>query len=138
MPNLITKLLEKIKPSIIVNLAAFTDVDGCEKDKEYATQLNSSLPRLISDYVKLSRRKGIPSYYLHVSTDYVFDGKVGNYAEESEPNPINWYGKTKLDGEREIMINLDDEQWTIVRISTPFGLHPMKQSFPVYIINKIT
>ena len=89
--------------------------------------------------MRLNRRKECPPYFLHISTDYVFDGEKGNYNEGSEPNPINWYGKTKLLGEKEIMSNLDnkEDEWCIARISTPFGIHPKKQSFPVYIINQI-
>jgi dTDP-4-dehydrorhamnose reductase len=99
-PDLLVKVLEEIEPTIIVNLAAFTDVEGCEKNTEYAVLLNSKVPRVISEYIK---SKGDSStYFLYISTDYVFDGLSGYYKEESEPNLINWYGRTKLDGEQEI------------------------------------
>jgi dTDP-4-dehydrorhamnose reductase len=133
--SIVTKVLEKVAPDIIVNLAAFTDVDGCEKHKEYALKLNSELTRFISDYVKSDRSNG-PHYVLHVSTDYVFDGREGNYNENSPPNPINWYGKTKLSGEKHIM-SLDDHEWCIARISNPFGIHEKRQTFPIYVINKL-
>jgi dTDP-4-dehydrorhamnose reductase len=135
---LVKRTLEKIKPSIIVNLAAFTDVDGCEKNKEYALQLNARLPGIVSDYVKSGHGKTTGSYFLHISTDYVFDGESGNYVEQSQPNPVNWYGKTKSYGETEITTKVDVEQWCIARISTPFGLHPTKQSLPTYILNKVS
>lgn len=67
----------------------------------------------------------------------MFDGREGNYDEDSEPNPVNWYGRTKLEGEREIINSLDDDEWCIAIISTPFGVHPMRQSFPIYVINKL-
>lgn len=138
IPELLSNALERIEPTIIVNLAAFTDVDGCEKNKEYAIQINAKVPRIIADYIKLKQSKGESSaYFLHVSTDYVFDGERGKYKEESEPNPINWYGKTKLNGEQEIIRNLGDDGWCIARISTPFGIHKKKQSFPTFVINKI-
>lgn len=133
--SIVTKVLEKIAPDIIVNLAAFTDVDGCEKNKEYALKLNSELTRFIADYVKSDRSDG-PHYVLHISTDYVFDGRDGNYNENSQPNPINWYGKTKLLGEKEIT-SLDDHEWCIARISNPFGIHEKRQTFPIYVINRL-
>jgi dTDP-4-dehydrorhamnose reductase len=134
----VSKSLEETNPSVIINLAAFTNVDGCEKNKEYAVQLNAILPKVISDFITTSRRKGIDRYFLHVSTDYVFDGEDGNYIEESQTNPINWYGKTKLSGEHAITTNLESKQWCIARISTPFGIHPTKQSFPVYVLNRVS
>lgn len=135
-PDLLVKLLVSIEPTIIVNLAAFTDVDSCEKNTEYAVLLNSNAPRVISEYIKF---KGDSStYFLYISTNYVFDGLTGYYKEESKPNPINWYGRTKLDREQEIVRILgDDDRWCVVRISTPFGKHPRKQSFPIFIINKL-
>ncbi len=137
-PDGLSEILLRINPGIIVNLAAYTDVDGCEKNKEYAFQINSRLPKIICDYVRERRKKGSP-YLLHISTDYVFDGLKGNYDEQSEPNPINWYGKTKLYGEREILSILDsyDDHWCMARLSTPFGIHKKKQSFPMFIINTV-
>jgi dTDP-4-dehydrorhamnose reductase len=133
----VTQLLEKIQPDIIVNLAALTDVDACENHTDLAYQLNSQLPRFISEYIRKARHKQ-KSYLLHVSTDYVFNGYRGNYDEYSQPNPINFYGKTKLWGEQVIMNTLDSDEWCIVRISTPFGKHPVKTSFPMYVISKLT
>ncbi len=139
-PNRLWKVLPRINPSIIVNLAAYTDVDGCEKNKEYAFQINSELPRIISNYVRTKRGKRDSPYLLHISTDYIFDGLKGNYDEQCEPNPINWYGKTKLFGEKEIISILghDEDHWCIARLSTPFGIHRKKQSFPMFIINAIS
>jgi dTDP-4-dehydrorhamnose reductase len=136
-PELVTEILHKTRPSVIVNLAAYTDVDSCERNKDYAYQLNARLPGIVSDYLKTNQKQERPCYFLHISTDYVFDGLTGNYVENAKPNPINWYGRTKLCGEQEIINRLNCEMWCIARISTPFGIHPVKQSFPVYIINKI-
>lgn len=138
LPDLLRKVLERIEPTIIVNLAAFTDVDGCEGNREYAIRLNSMVPRIIGEYIKMKQlKRGSSAYLLHVSTDYVFDGHSGNYKEGSGPNPINWYGRTKLIGEQEIVRILGDDGWCIARISTPFGIHQKKQSFPTFILNKL-
>ncbi len=135
-PELTTRTLESVSPSIIVNLAAFTEVDGCEKNQDYAVRLNSQLPEVICDFIALNRRRGNHIYLLHISTDYVFDGEEGNYVEESQPNPLNWYGKTKFFGEQSITTRLDCSQWGIARTSTPFGIHSVKQTFPIFIINE--
>jgi dTDP-4-dehydrorhamnose reductase len=125
--------LQRLKPSVIVNLAAYTDVDGCETDRIRARILNADLVSAISNYAKKNNR----SFVLHVSTEYVFDGKIGNYLENSEPSPINWYGASKLLGEKEIITKIPTEQWCIARISTPFGIHNKKQSFPIFVISNL-
>jgi dTDP-4-dehydrorhamnose reductase len=66
-----------------------------------------------------------------MSTDYVFDGKVGMKKENDEPNPINFYGKSKLDGER--VFKKITTPNVIVRTSTPFGQHSKKISFPIWV-----
>jgi dTDP-4-dehydrorhamnose reductase len=138
-PHTITKVLERIQPTIIINLAAYTDVDGCEKNREYALRINAKLPRIIAHYIKYSPIRKDSPFFLHISTDYVFDGKTGHYTEESNPSPINWYGRTKLLGEQEIAASLDVDKdaWCIARLSTPYGIHPKRQSFPVFTINRI-
>jgi dTDP-4-dehydrorhamnose reductase len=124
--------VREIRPEIIVNLAAFTDVDGCEIDLNLAELLNRDLVSTLSSYAHESG-----SYLLHISTDYVFDGRKGNYDEYDEPNPINNYGRTKLQGENAIASNLLKDNWCIARISTPFGIHSKKLSFPSFVIEKL-
>lgn len=132
-PDRVTIMLRDLKPDIIVNLAAMTDVDKCESEKQKADTLNRELSSILASHIAQAEE----TYLLHVSTDYVFDGYKGNYSEESKTNPINWYGKTKLAGEEEISTNVDAAQWCIARISTPFGLHQKKLSFPLFILNKL-
>jgi dTDP-4-dehydrorhamnose reductase len=132
-PN-VSQMLEKLKPHIIINLAALANVDQCEIDRELAKSLNKDLVSAISKYVYTSNRN---AYFLHVSTSYVFDGAIGNYNEDSQTNPINWYGMTKLQGENEISYKLGENNWCIARVSTTFGIHPRNQSFPLFIIKKL-
>jgi len=128
----ISSKLREIRPDIIVNLAALTDVDGCETDTHLSKLLNSDLVSALSSYAHDNR-----SYLLHISTDYVFDGEKGNYNEYDNTNPINWYGRTKLQGENEIRSKLSENNWCIARISTPFGVHKKKLSFPRFVIEKL-
>ena len=79
------------KPDIILNLAALTDVDGCEQDPERADKINRKGVMHLCD--------GFDGHFIQLSTDYVFDGEDGPYLEDDLTNPISIYGKSKLDAE---------------------------------------
>jgi len=109
------RCVRKISPEMIINCAAFTDVDGCESEKERAALVNAlgagNLARAA---------KGARAFFIHISTDYIFDGKKGApYTEEDEPNPLNVYGKTKLEGER--LVEEAGGDWLILRTSWLYG-----------------
>jgi len=81
---------------IIINCAAYTDVDGTESEYERAYEINA---QAVGELGKLADKAG--KYVLHISTDFVFDGQSERpYTETDEPNPINAYGATKLAGEK--------------------------------------
>lgn len=91
----------KFNPELIVNCAALTDIAECERHKELAEKLNVQLAGWLA---QLSAREGID--FIHFSSDQVFDGRrKTHYGEEDPPCPINWYGKTKWLGEREVQKN---------------------------------
>ena len=88
--------IEKYKPNIVINPAAYTNVDGAENDQETAYAVNATA---VGELAKACQKFNIP--LLHVSTDYVFDGKKDTpYLEDDPINPINFYGKSKAEGER--------------------------------------
>ncbi len=91
------ELLRRLEPDWVVNCAAFTNVDECERDPERARALNVELPRALAG---ACAEAGVG--LVHISTDSVFDGKRGNYAEDDEPAPVNVYARSKLDGERAV------------------------------------
>lgn len=92
-------VIEKIDPKIIVNAAAYTAVDLAEKEKDKAHRINATAVWEMAQYCK---KRG--SLLVHYSTDYVFDGKKKEaYLENDKPAPINFYGKSKLEGERSII-----------------------------------
>lgn len=98
-PDKVLKFLNEIKPDLIYNAAAYTDVDKAELEPEKAMIVNCITPGEIANYCKTNH---IP--LIHFSTDYVFDGQKGTvYLESDNPNPINVYGKTKLSGEQAII-----------------------------------
>lgn len=89
-------IFERDKPETIINCAAWTDVDGCQRDAERAHRVNALGPQVLATE---SRR--IEASLITLSTDYVFDGeKDGFYTQRDDPNPINVYGVAKLEGER--------------------------------------
>lgn len=112
----IERAMVRVQPSAVVNAAAMTDVDGCERDPVAAMRENATGPRLLAE---ACARAGVN--IVQVSTDFVFDGsKREPYTIEDAPNPISVYGKSKLEGERAILAALP--QAIVVRTSWLFGV----------------
>ncbi len=122
--------IEELSPDIIIHAAALTDVDKCEREPELARLLNVDVTREI---VKVSKRTN--AFLVYISTDYVFDGTRGNYREEDETNPVNFYGLTKLEGEKLVR----DVDSLVVRTSTPYGSNPAsgKDNFALWLLKKL-
>ena len=95
-PALVEKAVAEYRPDVVLNCAAYNNVDGAEADFATARAINADAVRILADAcIKHSAK------LVHYSTDYVFDGaKEGLYTEEDEPHPINKYGESKLLGER--------------------------------------
>ncbi len=95
-PDSLRATIERVRPLVIVNAAAMTNVDQAERDPALANAVNAVAPRVMAEE---ARRIG--ALVVHYSTDYVFDGAIRvPYDEEAQPNPINGYGRSKLAGER--------------------------------------
>ena len=109
----IEKILNEINPEIIIHTAALTAVDYCESHKEEAQNTNVTGTENLVNWCKKNNRKMI-----YISTDYVYPGISNNYSEDSDTNPINIYGQTKLDAEK-LVKTLKD--WTILRPTVIFG-----------------
>ena len=91
-------LFSKLKPEIVIHTASETNVDKCETQKEHAWKVNAEGTL---NMAKACKKVGAKLVY--ISTDYVFDGEKGNYNEHDKPNPINYYGVTKLEGEKQVI-----------------------------------
>ena len=88
--------VESQSPDVVINCAAWTNVDGCEFDQQRAMRANALGPELLA----LACRK-VGALFITISTDYVFDGeKEGFYTQRDQPNPLSVYAASKLDGER--------------------------------------
>lgn len=110
-PESLRSKVREWKPDLIVNSAAYTAVDQAEKNANTAFTVNAASPMVIAQEAS---RLGIP--LIHYSTDYVFDGKKESpYLEEDQPNPLNVYGESKLQGELNIMQYCD--RYIVLRTS---------------------
>ena len=115
-PDQIVARVRDVKPDQIVNAAAYTAVDRAESEPQLATQVNGVAPRILAEE---ARRLG--ALLIHYSTDYVFDGaKPAPYLETDSPNPINAYGRSKLEGERAIQAS--GCRYLILRTSWIYGM----------------
>jgi dTDP-4-dehydrorhamnose reductase len=114
-PESVRVALEPIEPEVVINCAAFTDVDRCQEQPAEAFRVNA----LGALYVaQVCARIG--SLCVYISTDFVFDGEKGEpYIEDDCPNPINVYGASKHAGE--VLLRQACSQWLIVRMASLFG-----------------
>jgi len=101
-PAIIEETLEKIKPSVIIHLAAITHIDRCEKEKGRKDGLTWRINVDATERIAKSANH-LGSYLMFYSTECVFDGERQNYKENAEPNPKNWYGITKMEAEKKIL-----------------------------------
>jgi len=113
------KAIKVIKPKIIINVAAYTDVDGAERDKDLAMKINGESVGILA-----SASNKIGALFIHISTDYVFRGdRKEGYREDDIPeNPLNVYGKSKLLGEK-LLLKMAKEglDYYLIRTSWLFG-----------------
>lgn len=110
----VKKAVLDFKPEFIINCAAYTDVDGCERNKSLCWEVNvGGVENLIYAGKKVGAK------IIHLSTDYVFNGKKGPYTEEDQPDPINYYGRSKLASENSIKASGID--YVIIRTAVLYG-----------------
>jgi len=128
--EMISNVLLETEPDVVIHLGAMTGVDLCEKQQDNALKINSQATEILA-----KECAKINSFMVYVSTDYVFDGNSGLYEENDATNPLGFYGKSKLLGEKSVQNFSSD--WCIARTSTPFGLHPTKKSFPIWVIENL-
>jgi dTDP-4-dehydrorhamnose reductase len=114
-------------PTVVVHTAAETDVDRCETERDLAWKINVDGTSHVADACAKAGAK-----LILISTDYVFDGEKGNYSEIDEPNPISFYGLTKLEAERIVASNSSDS--LILRPSVLYGWHPTKLNFATWVL----
>lgn len=109
-------IINKYKPASIINTAAMTNVDACETTKEACVELNVHAVKYL-----LAAAEHIQAQFIHLSTDFIFDGEKGPYKEEDQPNPLSFYGQSKWDAEQ-LLINSTYTNWTILRTIIVYGV----------------
>jgi dTDP-4-dehydrorhamnose reductase len=125
----VLNLFHKLKPYAVIHAASETNVDKCETQEEHAWKINVEGTRNVAAACKAGTK------LIYISTDYVFDGKKGNYTEDDTPNPINYYAVTKLEGEKQVVQNC--KNFAILRTSVLYGWHPFKQNFATWVITQL-
>jgi dTDP-4-dehydrorhamnose reductase len=113
--NEVDTIITQVRPDVIINTAAMTQVDQCESQREACWKANVSA---VENLIKASRK--INAHLIHVSTDFIFDGSQELLDEAAIPNPVNYYGESKLAGEK--LVIESDISWCIVRTVLVFGV----------------
>ncbi|MCH6236759.1 SDR family oxidoreductase [Cognataquiflexum rubidum] len=103
------------KPDTVIHAAAMTQVDDCEKDREGCRILNVEAVRYLIEACEIHN-----THLIHLSTDFIFDGEDGPYTEEALPNPVNYYGVTKMEAEN--LLFASKVRWAIVRTVLVYGI----------------
>lgn len=111
------RFLDDTQFDMVINCAAMADVDLCERERDKALKINVEAARVMAAH---ARKNDI--ILIHISTDYLFDGLSGPYSEDAAPNPINFYGRTKLLAEE--AIRESGCKYTIVRTNHLYGNLP--------------
>lgn len=113
----ISKLADFFIPDVIINTAAITQVDDCELNPDECHRVNVDGPGYLAEFAKQ-----YGAFLIHLSSDFVFDGREGPYRETDIPNPISYYGECKLESERIIQSILSE--YAIVRTVLVYGYLP--------------
>ncbi len=124
-------LVSAVEPGVIINCAAMTGVDACETERELAWKINVSGVEHLADAAKRAN-----AALVHISTDYVFDGKHGPYSEDDRPEPLSYYGKTKLASEN--ALRASDITYLILRTMVLYGhAEGVKANFALWLIESL-
>lgn len=111
---LLREKLTEYKPDVIVNTAAMTNVDACETNQDACDELNIGVVQYLKNYAEENN-----THLIHISTDFIFDGKNGPYKETDVPNPLSHYGISKLKSEEVLTKSTID--YTILRTILVYG-----------------
>ena len=116
-PDTLRQLIGELHPHLVINAAAYTAVDKAETEPELALAINATAPGILAQETQKQQ-----AFLVHISTDYVFDGRQNHPYQEIDPtNPLSVYGQTKLAGEQAIRENC--ERHLILRTSWVYGTH---------------
>lgn len=128
--NMMYSIFKNFDPDFVINCAAFTNVDSCESNKQIARNVN------VKGLMNLLKCMSKNSKMIHISSDYVFDGKDGNYKENDMKKPINYYGKTKLEADNLLMGS--NSNYLIIRPNVLYSSNISKNNhFLSWVVNSL-
>jgi dTDP-4-dehydrorhamnose reductase len=113
-PNEVQRVFNEFRPEVVIHCAAMTQVDQCESDRDMCREINVTA----TGYLLRAAEK-FNSHFVHISTDFIFDGSSGPYKETDLPNPLSYYGETKLAAE--LMVQAARLPWAILRTVLVYG-----------------
>lgn len=123
-------VVAETKPQVVIHTAAMTNVDQCEAEKEACWAQNVTAVESLVDACRLN-----DTFLVHVSTDFIFDGKSGPYTEDAEPNPISFYGWSKYAAEK--VVTQSDIRWGMARTVLVYGIaHDMSRTNIILWVKK--
>ena len=111
----VNQLLAKVRPDVVIHTAAMTQVDQCETDREACWLNNVSAVEFMAHACEAQS-----THLIHLSTDFIFDGTSGPLDETAKPNPVSYYGESKLAAER--VVQKLKTPWTIIRTVLVYGV----------------
>jgi dTDP-4-dehydrorhamnose reductase len=111
----VVQIIAAQKPQVVINTAAMTNVDLCEVEKKACDALNVDAVKYLADACEK-----IDAHLIQISTDFIFDGENGPYKEEDKPNPLSYYGLSKLKSEQ--VLQAHSVKWTVLRTIIVFGV----------------
>lgn len=118
-------------PDVIINAAAYTNVDMSETEREQAWKTNVKSVEYMSEVSRV-----IDSHIIHISTDYIFNGKKGPYSEKDKPSPLGYYARTKLASEN--VLRISGTYYTILRTNVLYGIaHNSRPDFVRWVVNSV-
>jgi len=125
------RVLQEFHPDWVLNAAAYTNVDGAEKERDLCWRANvTTVENLVHSCHRLRTK------VCHVSTDYIFDGQHGPYDEEDLPNPIGFYGKSKLAGEN--VLRISGLEFCVARTMVLYGkARNVRPNFVTWLVDKL-
>ncbi|GJM28224.1 MAG: NAD(P)-dependent oxidoreductase [Cyclobacteriaceae bacterium] len=115
--NRLLEVVEEYRPTVIINTAAMTQVDQCETERDACWKLNV---QAVTDLITAAAK--VNAHLIHLSTDFIFDGLNGPYREEDQPNPVNFYGRSKWEAEK--LLYESKIKWSIARTILVYGATP--------------
>ncbi|OGU72852.1 MAG: dTDP-4-dehydrorhamnose reductase [Ignavibacteria bacterium RBG_16_34_14] len=127
----VKKIVLDFYPDYIVNAAAYTNVDKSEIEREEAWKVNVKGVEYLSETARI-----IDSRIIHISTDYIFDGKTGPYSEDDKPSPLGYYARTKLASEN--VLKISGVLYSILRSNVLYGSQSnCKIDFVMWLVNSL-